>query len=379
LPKFYKEVNYTEVDNLDELLIYLSDTSPDCLSENGQRLNLPVQPLRDFLEKVKITEKALLAQAAEDQKVVDHMKANKPPLEHWMCKPAEPPLPQSPFHYCRLLLEHLGFLLFERRGSFHELENSARFHRSLVQLDKACGREMLKIGVIYVKEGQDDQKVILSNDSKSPLYREFVRGLGWTIDVAQHRGYLGGLDPKLTTGASSPYCANSIMEVVFHEVTAMPTNAADPQQIHKKRHVGNDIVHIVYSDHCRDYSPETITTQFNNAHIIVYPLPNGLFRIQIYRKENVALFGPLLHGMAVNKKLLPILVRQTAINANRYVRYNTEGYTRPYPTRRKALEEIAKRYKIQKKYEDVLTEIIQPAPKAALTDNAPTGATNEQK
>ena len=67
----------------------------------------------------------------------------------------------------------------------------------------------------------------------------------------------------------------------------MPTNATDDQQIHKKRHVGNDIVHIVYSEHTKDYHPETITTQFNDAHVIVYPLANGLYRIQVYRKENV--------------------------------------------------------------------------------------------
>jgi len=230
---------------------------------------------------------------------------------------------------------------------------------------------MMKIGVIYVKEGQDDQNVILRNDTKSPLYYEFVRGLGWTIDVAQHRGYLGGLDPKHSTGTHSPYYANSLIEVVFHEVTSMPTIPNDPQQIHKKRHVGNDIVHIIYSEHMRDYSAETIKTQFNDAHIIVYPLPNGLFRVQIYKKDTVPLFGPLLHGMVVGKKLLPILVRQTAIQANRYVRYNTEGYTRPYPTRRRNLNEIVQRYKVHKSYEEMIPEIIQPTVKRIETDKDP--------
>jgi len=195
--------------------------------------------------------------------------------------------------------------------------------------------------------------------TRNPIFYEFVRGLGWTIDVAQHRGYLGGLDKGLTTGTHSPYYANSMMEVIFHDVTSMPTNAADVQQIHKKRHVGNDIVHIIYTEHVRDYSPQTITSQFNDAHVVVYPIPNGLFRIQIYRKENVVLFGPLLHGMAVNKKILSSLVRLTAVQANRTVRFNTEGYTRPYPTRRKALKEIVERYKIQKSYEELIPEVIK--------------------
>jgi len=223
---------------------------------------------------------------------------------------------------------------------------------------------------------------ILGNDTKSPLYAEFVKGIGWKIDLSQHRGYLGGLDPKLTTGSHAPYYANSLIEVVFHEVTAMPTNPSDEQQIHKKRHVGNDIVHIVYSEHCRDYNAETIKTQFNDAHVIVYPLPNGLFRIQIYKKDNVPLFGPLIHGMTVGKKILSLLVRQTAIQANRYVRYNTEGYTRPYPTRKRNLNEIVQRYKVHKSYEEMIPEMIQPTvkkmdperdpPKKELNSAAPT-------
>ena len=96
---------------------------------------------------------------------------------------------------------------------------------------------MLKIGVIYVKQGQDSQRAILRNDTQSELYSEFIRGLGWMIDIATHRGYLGGLDPKLTTGTHCPYYATSTMEAVFHEVTSMPTNPSDEQQIHKVLHI----------------------------------------------------------------------------------------------------------------------------------------------
>jgi len=355
-------MDITQINQLDELLAFLSLTSPDCLPDQNRKLNVPTPSLPDHALNVQIAQNSLIEQSYADQKVIDYRNAHMPESEFWMVKPPEPVVPQSPFHFCRLILHHLGFLLFDRKDTFFEMENSARFLRSLTQLDKTCGRELMKIGVIYVKEGQDDQKIILTNETKSPLYREFVRGLGWTIDVASHRGYLGGLDPKLTTGTHSPYYANSIMEVIFHEITSMPTNPADDQQIHKKRHVGNDIVHIVYSEHSRDYSPQTITSQFNDAHIVIYPLPNGLYRIQIFRKPTVQMFGPLLHGMCVDKRMLTTLVRQTAVNANRYVRLNTEGYTRPYPTRRRAIEEAVQRYKIQKRFPEVLSGIIiQPS------------------
>jgi hypothetical protein len=90
-----------------------------------------------------------------------------------------------------------------------------------------------------------------------------------------------------STGNSAPYWADALTEVIFHDITRMPTAEDDPQQIHKKRHVGNDNVHVIWSNHKRDYSPTTITSQFNDAHIVVYPMSNGLFRIQIFKKAKV--------------------------------------------------------------------------------------------
>jgi len=348
------------VEQIDELLDYLSETYEDVLPENSKTLNAPAPARPEVNQDTVECEVALLDQVEEDSSAIRKMIRRRPDPESWNFIPPDPSSPQSKAHYCRLFLSHLGFLSYDKHGSFTMVEHSQRFFRSVNLLDKTCGREMLKIGVIHVREGQDDQKDIFRNEKKTELYAEFVSGLGWTIDIANHRGYLGGLDPKLTTGITCPYYANSIMEVIFHEVTSMPTNETDPQQIHKKRHVGNDIVHVVYSEHCSDYDPTTITSQFNDAHIIVYPLPNGLFRVQVYRKDNVQIFGPLLHGMCVNKKLLPILVRQTAINANRYVRYNSDVYTRPFPTRKRALDEIVDRFKVEKTYEDIVSELIIP-------------------
>ena len=334
--------------------------------ESGLRLNEAAPVSVEYAPFIQQVQQSIITQYTADQELIKEKEGSKSTrsYESWALLPPDPPSPISSLHHCRLFLSHLGFLSYEKQAYFSMVEDSQRFQRSLTQLDKTSGREMLKIGLIYVKYGQDDQKIIMQNDSKSELFAEFVRGLGWTIDIPSHKGYLGGLDPKLTTGSTAPYYANSIMEVVFHDISAMPTNhsSSDDQQIHKKRHVGNDIVHVVYSEHCCDYHPSTITSQFNDAHIIVYPLHNGLFRIQIYRKENVQLFGPLLHGMCVNKKILPILVRQTAINANRYVRYKTEGYCRPFPTRRKALDEIVERFKVPRPYEEFIGELLANNP-----------------
>lgn len=53
------------------------------------------------------------------------------------------------------------------------------------------------------------------------------------------------------------------------------------------RHLGNDEVHIVWSEHTRDYRRGIIPTEFGDVIIVIYPMKNGLFRIQINRKAEV--------------------------------------------------------------------------------------------
>lgn len=53
------------------------------------------------------------------------------------------------------------------------------------------------------------------------------------------------------------------------------------------RHLGNDEVHIVWSEHTRDYRRGIIPTDFGDVLIVIYPLNTGLFRIHIDRKPEV--------------------------------------------------------------------------------------------
>ena len=53
------------------------------------------------------------------------------------------------------------------------------------------------------------------------------------------------------------------------------------------RHLGNDEVHIVWSEHCRDYRHGIVNTEFGDVLIAIYPLENHLFRIKIIKKPEV--------------------------------------------------------------------------------------------
>eukprot|EP01113_Clastostelium_recurvatum_P014293 TRINITY_DN1775_c0_g1_i4.p1 TRINITY_DN1775_c0_g1~~TRINITY_DN1775_c0_g1_i4.p1 ORF type:complete len:2361 (+),score=516.35 TRINITY_DN1775_c0_g1_i4:87-7169(+) len=272
----------------------------------------------------------------------------------------------SAYHYSRLLLTHLGLLSEVNRARMILVDGSKNLYRSLAELDKMQERETHKIGVVYVAPGQESQKDILANDFGTIPYQVMVNGIGTAVSVASHRGFMGGLDAGASCGRTSPYFNNSTQEVMYHVVTSMPTNSADPAQVLKKRHVGNDNVHIVYSDHPRPYRHDTIKGQFNDAHIIIYPLPDHLFRVQIYKKQQVERFGPLQDGMVVSMSILPALVRATAINADRAARTAQAGgrsyaSSKPFAKRRELIKEIVLKHKNDKSFGDFFLPLFLPS------------------
>lgn len=70
------------------------------------------------------------------------------------------------FQMSRLLLSHLGFfnLGLTNRKRFYQLQINQKLIRSIRMLDITPERECHKIGVIYIKEGQDLQQEILKNE-----------------------------------------------------------------------------------------------------------------------------------------------------------------------------------------------------------------------
>ncbi|KAL4174289.1 hypothetical protein KRP22_006228 [Phytophthora ramorum] len=273
----------------------------------------------------------------------------------------------SALDICRLFLSQAGLLPSpdgdsNKKSTLKLLEHGPKLERSLKHLDKSPTRETMKLGVIYVGKKQHTQQEILHNEKGSRAYELFLSQLGWKVEMQSHRGFVGGLDTNprsLSNGKTTLYYASSHSEVMYHVVTMMPTKPSDPQQIDKKRHVGNDYVHIVWSDNATHvYDPSTITSHFNDVQIVIYPLrkaQRGLFLIKIHTKDKVPPFGPLQSGMVVHQADLARLVRQTAMNANRVCRSQTMLYVRPYPTRKKLVDEIVERYAGEYKESQLLT------------------------
>ncbi|KAJ2317443.1 hypothetical protein IWW52_003123 [Coemansia sp. RSA 2704] len=230
---------------------------------------------------------------------------------------------------------------------FLPLAKSDMLLRELNSLDMMHAQETIKIAVLYVGPGQWTEMEILSNTQRdtSQAYRNFVQSLGWSIDLATFNGFTGKLERDGSDGKTCPYFFDEGVEVVFHEAAAMPTNKDDIRQIKKKRHIGNDHVHIIWNESHHNYRPETISGDFGNVQIQIRPLEPGEYGIGMYCDEQVKPFGPLVNGMVISADVLPIAVRAAAINGHRratQVFFKT--FMHPFAMRQEAINRIVEKH-----------------------------------
>ncbi|CAJ1073907.1 ral GTPase-activating protein subunit alpha-2 isoform X2 [Xyrichtys novacula] len=350
-----------EEDVLDKLLEDLGQSSPECLPQPQLRLNQPApSPHGMNLEQESAILEAILRQTQQEEEQVKRWDADVSFRAACQREPS-PQEPKAPFYFCRLLLNDLGMNSWDRRKSFHLLKKNSKLLRELKNLDSRQCRETHKIAVFYIGEGQEDKCSILSNSTGSQAYEDFVSGLGWEVDLATHCGFMGGLQRNGSTGLTAPYYATSTMEAIFHVSTRMPSDS-DDCLTKKLRHLGNDEVHIVWSEHTRDYRRGIIPTDFGDVLIVIYPMKNHMFFIQIMKKPQVPFFGPLFNGAIITGTLLPSLVRATCINASRAVKSRLTLYQSFYEERALYLEAIVQNHREVMTFEDFASQVFSPSP-----------------
>ncbi|KAH8395887.1 hypothetical protein KR215_009342 [Drosophila sulfurigaster] len=380
-----------DLDQLDDMLAYIGHTSPECVPPTVSELNAPsCSPLSSSQEAQAIS--VILNQRVLEQEFVTHCAhqsaVSASTLRHAgsnssLLQPDQrslhsatasfdsftgagslPNRVETPFQYCRLLFAHLGLAGWERRSRTHLLQRSEKLLRELRNVDLQKCRETHKMAVIYVAAGQEDKTSILRNTSGSSMYEMFVSALGWEIELETHNGFLGGL-PRQGCGATAPYYATPFLEVVYHVATRMPSDSSEAMLL-KTRHLGNDEVHIVWSEHHRDYRRDILPTEFCDVLIVVYPLRNGLFRVTVNRKPEVPWFGPLANESVVSGACLATLIRATAINASRTKRAALPLYQQFYEERNRSLDSVSSRYKESTTFEDFASRIYNPMPLSTL-------------
>lgn len=127
-----------------------------------------------------------------------------------------------------------------------------------------------KFGVLYQKFGQIAEEELFGNNVTSPAFDDFLSLLGQRIQLKDHKGYRGGLDIQNGhTGDEAVYEVFKERELMFHVSTLLPFTESDPQQLQRKRHIGNDIVAIVFQEANTPFSPDMIASHFLHAFIVV--------------------------------------------------------------------------------------------------------------
>ncbi|XP_054153111.1 ral GTPase-activating protein subunit alpha-1-like isoform X2 [Oppia nitens] len=358
------------MDPLEALIQHLTTTSPECISirdNNANSLNLMQSEASDMMA-------LLMNQHIQERFYCENQENSSTTTKTLSPKTLESDSPspsissqtasrvESAFKHCRQLVDQMGFLFWEKRNRIDLMAKNQNFVREIRNLDYQNCRETHKIAVIYVAKGQEDKESILSNSSGSKAFEEFVAGLGWEVNLEKHLGFKGGLQQNKSTGKTAPYFANSLTEVVFHVSTRI-SNPDDEQMIHKRmKHLGNDEIHIVWSEHHRDYRRGIIATEFCDALIVIYPLKayQNLYYIHISRKSEVPFFGPLFNGAVIPKELLAPLVRATAVNASRAKRMHIPYYLNFFEERFRSIESIVKNCKEETTFEDFSSKIYSP-------------------
>ena len=130
---------------------------------------------------------------------------------------------------------------------------------------------------------------LLVAEKGSAEFEEFLNFLGEKIALQGWAEYNGGLDVKSTyshffvffkvvliflvglssessTGTHSFYAKYSECEIMFHVATYLPYFPLDTQQVERKRHLGNDVVIIIFREADNEpFSPLWFHSQFNRT------------------------------------------------------------------------------------------------------------------
>ena len=155
----------------------------------------------------------------------------------------------------------------------------------LLDLDMRLLVKNFKFGVGYVNDEQNAFKDVLHNTdtSISDAYSSFLHYLGDKISMFGWNGYRGGLDTQDTT-LSSIYKRIDGHELIFHVSHMLPYSQTDYDQVDRKRHLGNDVVLIIFSESTKEFDVLSVESRPNQV-VIVVKACNPVYTVDVMFKH----------------------------------------------------------------------------------------------
>ncbi|KRZ69545.1 Rap1 GTPase-activating protein 1 [Trichinella papuae] len=194
--------------------------------------------------------------------------------------------------------EHLRIILRLKTGTIHEmvpanrigeLLTAARMAKFLCEdISTECFTPVMfpkGTELIMTFDEHTSEEELFGNAEHSDKMEEFLEFIGEKVQLRNFKGFRGGLD---TIGE----------EIMFHVSTLLPYTVGDAQQLQRKRHIGNDIVAIIFQDDNTPFVPDMIASHFLHAYIVVTFVDTGSstthYKVTVTARDDVPPFGPTL-------------------------------------------------------------------------------------
>ncbi|XP_030601482.1 signal-induced proliferation-associated 1-like protein 2 isoform X1 [Archocentrus centrarchus] len=230
--------------------------------------------------------------------------------------------------------------------------NSPKVRDTLLKLDEQGLNFQRKVGIMYCRKGQSSEEDMYNNESSGPAFEEFLDLLGERVRLKGWEKYRAQLDNKTdSTGTHSLYTRYQDYEIMFHVSTMLPYTANNTQQLLRKRHIGNDIVTIVFQEPgALPFTPKSIRSHFQHVFIIVQVhepgTENTYYRVAVTRSKDIPLFGPLFPKGARFPRSAAFrdFLLAKAVNAENAAEKSEKFRSMATRTRQEYLKDLAENY-----------------------------------
>ncbi|CAB3398570.1 unnamed protein product [Caenorhabditis bovis] len=227
-----------------------------------------------------------------------------------------------------------------------------RVEELLMKIDEQPIYTRYKVGIMLCKAGQSTEEQMYNNESSTPAFDEFLDFIGQRVTLKGFESYKGGLDTRGdTTGTHSIYAEYQAHEIMFHVSTLLPFTPSNRQQLSRKRHIGNDMVTIVFQEPgALPFSPITVRSHFQHVFIIVRVhnecTDNVTYSVAVSRSKDVPPFGPPIPKGACFSKCAEFhdWLLTKIVNAENAVHRSKKFATMAARTRREALRDLVENY-----------------------------------
>lgn len=178
--------------------------------------------------------------------------------------------------------------------------NSPKVPETLLKLDEQGLSFQRKVGVLYCLAGQGSEEEMYNNEEAGPAFQEFLQLLGDKVRLRGFEKYRAQLDTKTdSTGTHSLYTTYQDYEIMFHVSTMLPYTPNNRQQLLRKRHIGNDIVTIVFQEQgALPFTPRMIRSHFQHVFIVVRVhepcTGHTTYSVAVSCTKDIPPFGPFI-------------------------------------------------------------------------------------